>query len=69
MRPGTASLSNRAGIAIYPAMKAMVFSLAKALPQGRHLRGTFDFASIGDRDRMPWRFLARRMAVDGLCAA
>ncbi len=32
----------------------------------RRLRGTFDYAAIPDRARMPWRFLARRMAVDGL---
>jgi hypothetical protein len=31
----------------------------------RCLRGRFDFAEITDRVRMPWRFLARRMAVDG----
>jgi hypothetical protein len=34
-------------------------------PGGRCLRGRFDFASIADRVRMPWRFLARHMAVDG----
>jgi hypothetical protein len=33
---------------------------------GRCLRGRFDFAAIADRVRMPWRFLARHMAVDGL---
>jgi hypothetical protein len=33
---------------------------------GRRLRGTFDFAGIADRVRMPWRFLARHVAVDGL---
>jgi hypothetical protein len=32
---------------------------------GRCLRGRFDFAAIADRVRMPWRFLARHMAVDG----
>jgi hypothetical protein len=32
---------------------------------GRYLRGRFDFAEITDRVRMPWRFFARRMAVDG----
>jgi hypothetical protein len=32
---------------------------------GRCLRGRFDFAEITDRVRMPWRFFARRMAVDG----
>jgi hypothetical protein len=36
--------------------------------RGRRLRGSFDFAAIADRDRMPWRFLARRFAVDGLSA-
>jgi len=29
------------------------------------LRGRFDFVEITDRVRMPWRFLARHMAVDG----
>jgi hypothetical protein len=32
----------------------------------RRLRGSFDFAAIADRERMPWRFLARHMTVDGL---
>ena len=32
---------------------------------GRCLRGRFDYAAIADRVRMPWRFLARHMAVDG----
>jgi hypothetical protein len=32
---------------------------------GRYLRDRFDFAAISDRVRMPWRFLARHMAVDG----
>jgi hypothetical protein len=36
------------------------------LRPGRRLRGTFDFAGIADRVRMPWRFLARHVAVDGL---
>ena len=36
---------------------------------GRRLRGSFDFAAIADRKRMPWRFLARHIAVDGLLAA
>jgi hypothetical protein len=36
---------------------------------GRHLRGTFDFAAIADRARMPWRFLERHIAVDALSAA
>jgi hypothetical protein len=31
----------------------------------RCLRHRFDFAAMTDRVRMPWRFLARRMAVDG----
>ena len=34
--------------------------------RGRRLRGSFDFAAIADRERMPWRFLARHFAVDGL---
>jgi hypothetical protein len=46
-------------------MKTTVFSA----PTGRHLRGTFDFAAIADRVRMPWRFLARHVTVDGLAAA
>jgi len=33
---------------------------------GRRLRCRFDFADISDRVRMPWRFQARRMAVDGV---
>jgi len=37
-----------------------------AAARQRRLRGTFDYAAIPDRARMPWRFLARRMAVDGL---
>jgi hypothetical protein len=32
----------------------------------RRLRGTFDFAGLADRARMPWRFLERHMTVDGL---
>jgi len=40
----------------------------KAMGRGRRLRGSFDFAAIGDRERMPWRFLARHIAVDGLSA-
>jgi hypothetical protein len=39
-----------------------------AVARQRRLRGTFDYAAIPDRARMPWRFLARRMAVDGLAA-
>jgi hypothetical protein len=39
---------------------------AFASKPGRRLRGTFDFAGLADRARMPWRFLARRIAVDGL---
>jgi hypothetical protein len=38
----------------------------KAGQVGRRLRGTLDFASIDDHARLPWRFLARRMAVDAL---
>jgi hypothetical protein len=46
-------------------MKTVVFT-----PEpGRHLRGTFDFAGLADRVRMPWRFLARHVTVDGLSAA
>jgi len=33
----------------------------------RCLRHRFDFAAMTDRVRMPWRFLARHMAVDGDC--
>lgn len=33
---------------------------------GRRLRGTFDFAGLADRKRMPWRFLARHVTVDCL---
>jgi hypothetical protein len=47
-------------------MKTTVFTSAL---HGRHLRGTFDFAGMGDRARMPWRFLARHVTVDGLSAA
>jgi len=32
----------------------------------RHPRGTLDFAPIADRFRMPWRFLAQHISVDGL---
>jgi hypothetical protein len=46
-------------------MKTAVFSLE----HGRRLRGTFDFAAMADRARMPWRFLARHVTVDGLSAA
>jgi hypothetical protein len=35
---------------------------------GRRLRGTFDFAGLADRARMPWRFLARHVTVDGISA-
>jgi hypothetical protein len=45
-------------------MKASVFNSQS----GRRMRGTFDFAGIGDRARMPWRFLARHVTVDGLRA-
>ena len=48
-------------------MKSAV--LHKVPQTGRRLRGSFDFAAIADRERMPWRFLARRFAVDGLSAA
>ncbi len=37
-----------------------------AVVRQRRLRGTFDYAAIPDRARMPWRFQARRMSVDGL---
>jgi hypothetical protein len=47
-------------------MKTTVFGTALT---GRHLRGTFDFAGMADRARMPWRFLARHVTVDGLSAA
>jgi hypothetical protein len=43
-------------------MRPSVFQLRPC----RRLRGTFDFAAIADRVRMPWRFLARHVAVDGL---
>jgi hypothetical protein len=46
-------------------MKTGVFSV----PAGRRLRGTFDFAGMGDRQRMPWRFLARHVTVDAITAA
>jgi len=48
-------------------MKATV--LTRPMAAWRRLRGTFDYAAIADRDRMPWRFLARRMAVDGVAHA
>jgi hypothetical protein len=47
-------------------MKAFVSGQTCA---GRRLRGTFDFAAIADRARMPWRFLARHVTVDGLRTA
>ena len=50
-------------------MKGMVSQKPGGKGGGRRLRGTFDFAAIADRQRMPWRFLARRMAVDGVRAA
>jgi hypothetical protein len=34
-------------------------------PGGRYLRGRFDYLALADRVRMPWRFFARHMAVDG----
>ena len=40
-------------------------SYPQSLPL-RRLRGTFDFAGMADRIRMPWRFLARHVTVDGL---
>lgn len=43
----------------------MKLRVSQSLPQ-RRLRGTFDFAGLGDRARMPWRFLARHVTVDGL---
>ena len=43
-------------------MKTTVFPVQAR----RRVRGTFDFAAIADRDRMPWRFLARHVTVDGL---
>jgi hypothetical protein len=49
-------------------MKAVVSQKFARKAGARRLRGTFDFAAIADRARMPWRFLARRMAVDGLSA-
>jgi hypothetical protein len=45
-------------------MKTTVFTTVS----GRRLRGTFDFAVLGDRQRMPWRFLARHVTVDALRA-
>jgi hypothetical protein len=47
-------------------MKTTVFASQQF---GRRLRGTFDFAGMADRARMPWRFLARHVTVDGLIAA
>jgi hypothetical protein len=47
-------------------MKTTVFTSQQ---HGRHLRGTFDFAGMADRARMPWRFLARHVTVDTLRAA
>jgi hypothetical protein len=46
-------------------MKTTVFTAQR----GRRLRGTFDFAAMADRARMPWRFLSRHVTVDGLAAA
>jgi hypothetical protein len=44
-------------------MKSVVFEISG----DRHRpRGTLDFAPIADRARMPWRFLERHIAVDGL---
>lgn len=58
-------MTGRGRIAIYCAMKSVVLTCEP----GRHLRGTFDFAGLADRVRMPWRFLARHVTVDGLGAA
>jgi hypothetical protein len=38
-------------------------------PGGRVLRGRFDDLALADRIRMPWRFFARHMAVDGNMAS
>jgi hypothetical protein len=46
-------------------MKTTVFNSACQ----RHLRGTFDFAGLADRARMPWRFMARHVTVDTLTAS
>jgi hypothetical protein len=48
---------------------AILHKAGQAIARGRRLRGTFDFAAIADRERMPWRFLARHITVDGLPAA
>ncbi len=50
-------------------MKAVVSQKLVRKAGGRRLRGTLDFAAIADRARMPWRFLARHIAVDGPAAA
>jgi hypothetical protein len=60
----TTRLPMRPAIAIYPAMNARI---CLTEPR-RRLRGTFDFAGIADRARMPWRFLARHVTVDALAA-
>jgi hypothetical protein len=44
----------------------MTLALSAPANRQRRLRGRFDFAAIADRQRMPWRFLARHKAVDGL---
>jgi hypothetical protein len=47
--------------------------LAGLLNHGAHaqrrMRGTFDFAVIDDHARLPWRFLERHIARDGLTGA
>jgi hypothetical protein len=47
-------------------MKRAISHRNFVLTAGRRLRGTLDFASMDDHARLPWRFLARHMAVDGL---
>ena len=50
-------------------MKSALSFPLRGIVAGRRLRGTFDFAAIADRARMPWRFLERHIAVDALSAA
>jgi hypothetical protein len=50
-------------------MKSVPSFLSRSIVVRRRLRGTFDFAAMADRARMPWRFLERHIAVDGLSAA
>lgn len=48
-------------------MTQRIFTAAGARETiGRRLQERYDFADITDRVRMPWRFLARHMAVDGI---